>query len=344
MSENLLYTYVTGFNRTIRETLEVKGGKLRPYVDQATGDLYRSEGVYQRTSGGGLPQKKTNRFGDSPVSELDYSRRRVTRAPFEDGQFMDWADIVRMGTDVRSNKITAMRNKFLRQEDILLDQAFLSTAAGGDNGATDVEFGDSADAEGTGTYADDNIVAVTLGHATGKTNAGFNYDKFTNTIERFGNNNVSIEDETPVFKISYSQWEDMMQDDKFINFDYTGARPVDGQRVTMIRDYMGCKFLVSNIVPWCADSTPTVTGDFNVADSDIDTDVGAWTVDTDDVRLCYAFTSGAALLEINPDITTKMAERSDKGFDWYAYLKMDLGAVRMDEARVIAIPCDQSPA
>jgi hypothetical protein len=303
----------------------------------ATGDLYRSEGVYQRTTGGGLPSKKTNRFGDSPVSELDYSRRRVSRNPFEDGQFMDWADVVRMGTDPRSNKLTAMRNKFLRQEDIILDQSMLGVAQGGDNGETDVAFGAG--------LTDANIVAIGLGAAAGKSEAGFNYLKFIDTLERFGSNNVDIEMYQPCFKISYAQWEDMMQDDKFINFDYTGAAPIDGMRPTMVRDYMGCKFIVSNVLPYAADITPTVATDFNIADSDIDQTTGSWAdTDSTDVRICTAFVSDAALLEINPDITTEIDKRSDKGFNWYAYLKMDLGAVRMEEEKVVAIPCDQSPA
>jgi hypothetical protein len=339
MSQNLLYTYVTGFDKNIRETVEVVGGKLRPYVQLATGDLYREEGVYQRTTGGGLPSKKTNRFGDSPVSELDYSRRRVTRAPFEDGQFMDWADVRRMGTDPRSNKLTAMRNKFLRQEDIILDQAMLGTAKGGDNGETDVEFGYI-----NGT-ADQNIVPVTVGAAAGATNAGFNYEKFTKALETFGNVNVDLDMYVPIFKLSYKQWFDMMQDDKFINFDYTGAGPIDGMRPTLVKDYMGCKFVFSNIVPY-VDSASSIEGDsFNIADTDIDTDLGAWTdTDSTDVRACYAFVQDAALLEINPDITTDIDKRADKGFNWYAYLKMDLGAVRMEEEKVVAIPCDQSPS
>ena len=339
MSQDLLYTYVTGFDRAIRETVEVVGGKLRPYVQLATGDLYRSEGVYQRTTGGGLPSKVTNRFGDSPVSELDYSRRRVSRNPFHDGQFMDWADIVRMGTDPRANKLTAMRNKFLRQEDIILDQAMLGTAQGGDNGEDAVEFGTI-----NGT-ADQNIIGVTLGAAAGLTNAGFNYDKFVTTLETFGTANVDLETYSPCFKISYKQWENMMQDDKFINFDYTGAAPIDSMKPTMIREYMGCKFIVSNIVPWC-DSATTIEGDsFNVADGDIDISAGAWTdTDTTKVRACYAFVQDAALLEINPDITTDIEKRSDKSFNWYAYLKMDLGAVRMEEEKVVAIPCDEDPS
>ena len=42
MSQDLLNTYVIGFDRSIRETVEVNGGKLRPYIMLATGDLYIS--------------------------------------------------------------------------------------------------------------------------------------------------------------------------------------------------------------------------------------------------------------------------------------------------------------
>jgi len=48
-------------------------------------------------------------------------------------------------------------------------------------------------------------------------------------------------------------------------------------------------------------------------------------------------------LEINPDVTTEITKRADKGFNWYAYVKQSLGSVRMEEEKVIAIPCDESP-
>lgn len=325
MSQELLNTYITGFNRSIRETVEVKGGKLRKYVQLASGDLYRSEGVYQRTSGGGLPTKKTNRFGDSPVSELDYSRRRVSRTPYEDGQFMSWVDIKRMGIDPRSTKLSTMRQKFLRQEDILIDQAMLGVAKGGDNGETDTAFDT------------DNIIAVGAGASSGYSTAGWNYEKFTSAITQFGNNNIDLEQSTPVFKFSWNQWYDMMNDDKFINFDYTKMGPVD-KKAGIMFPYMGCMFCVSNIVPYMNSAG---TG-FNIADTDINTSAGKWN-DTDStaVRAVTAFVEDAVLLEINPDITTEMDKRADKGFDWYAYLKMDLGAVRMEEEKVISIPCKE---
>ena len=355
MAGNLLDTYVIGFDRAIRETVETKGGKLRQYVQLATGDLFRKEGVYQRTSGGGLPQKVTNRFGDSPVSDIDYSRRRTSRIAYQDGQFMDWADVSKMGTDPRSNKLSAMKNKFLRQEDVILDQALLGAAKGGANGDTDQYLTNSnnmiIDSGATGTDGSVSVIAK-----------GFTYERFLGTLTQFGNLSVDIEANAPVFKLSWNQWRDMMSDDQFVNFDYTAQRPIDGG--VGIYDYMGAKFCISNILPYFSSSTddgdPVVRASLGtsatsnsgstlkIADSDINTTTGVWNkVDVDThsavdatshLRAVYAFVQDAALLEINPDMTTKISERADKSFNYYAYMKAEFGAVRMEEEKVIVIP------
>lgn len=342
---NLLDTYVIGFDRAIRETVETKGGKLRQYVQRATGDLYRKEGVYQRTSGGGLPQKVTNRFGDSPVSDIGFSRRRTSRIAYQDGQFMDWADLSKMGVDPRNAKLNAMRNKFLRQEDIILDQAILGRAKGGDNGETGVYLTDAKN------LLKDNGL---LGSST--IADGFTYEKFLGTLQSFGTNSVDIETETPIFKITWNQWQDMMLDEQFINFDYTANRPID-RGVGAIYDYMGAKFCISNILPYFADDSVTLGADSGsettvvpadsellLGDSNIDTTNGKWTSDSDGIRACYAFIQDAALLEVNPDMTTKISERADKGFNYYAYMKAEFGAVRMEEEKVIVIPSKEGVA
>jgi hypothetical protein len=345
MAGNLLDTYVIGFDRAIRETVETKGGKLRQYVQLATGDLFRKEGVYQRTSGGGLPQKVTNRFGDSPVSDIDYSRRRTTRIAYQDGQFMDWADVSKMGTDPRSAKLTAMKNKFLRQEDITLDQALLGGAAGGVNGET-TQYLTNAN-----NMIDDDGATGTNGSASTITE-GFTYERFLGALTQFGNLSVDIEANAPVFKISWNQWRDMMSDEQFVNFDYTAKRPIDGS--IGIYDYMGAKFCVSNILPYSSskavslgtNATSNTGATINIADSNIDTATGTWSaVDGDGgttgdqhYRAVYAFVQDAALLEINPDMTTKISERADKSFNYYAYMKAEFGAVRMEEEKVIVIP------
>ena len=337
MAGNLLNTYVIGFDRAIRETVETKGGKLRPYVQMATGDLYRKEGVYQRTTGGGLPEKVLNRFGDSPVSDIDYSRRRTSRIAYQDGQFMDWADVSKMGVDPRNAKLTVMKNKFLRQEDITLDQALLGEAKGGVEGETNTYL----------TNANNMIIDSGLTGTNGSASTitkGFTYERFLGALAQFGNNSVDIETQAPVFKISWNQWQDMMKDEQFINFDYTATRPVDSG-VGAIYDYMGAKFCISNIVPYSSSldvslgtsSTSNTGNTLEIADSNIDSTTGKWSGSTV-VRAVYAFVQDAALLEVNPDMTSKISERADKSFNYYAYMKAEFGAVRMEEEKVIVIP------
>ena len=338
MAGNLLNTYIIGFDRSIRETVETKGGKMRPYVQLATGDLFRKEGIYQRTTGGGLPQKVTNRFGDSPVSDIDYSRRKITRTAFQDGQFMDWADLSKMGIDPRSQKLTIMKNKFLRQEDLVIDSALLSNATGGGvEGATPTEFGGGTDV--TGVYQH-GIIHADLGSGTAN---GFNYEKFLETLTQFGNQSVDIETQKPLFKISWHQWQDIMNDDNFTDFDNRGGAKVNEQGAGQIYDYMGASFCISNIVPFHNSADPKTSDAFDIdLDVDVDTDTGVWK-DTGGgaTRACYAMIQDAALFEVNPDITTKISERADKSFNYYAYMKAEFGAVRMEEEKVIAIACAQ---
>ena len=342
MAGNLLNTYIIGFDRAIRETVETKGGKMRPYVQLATGDLFRKEGIYQRTTGGGLPSKVTNRFGDSPVSDIDYSRRKITRTAFQDGQFMDWADLSKMGIDPRSAKLTIMKNKFLRQEDLVIDAALLSNATGGGvEGATTTEFGVSDKiTDVTGTYQH-GIINKDVGADTG----GFNYEKLLETLTQFGNQSVDIETQKPLFKISWHQWQDIMNDSNFTDFDNRGGAKVNESGAGQIYDYMGASFCISNIVPFFSSADPVDAADIQIdLDADVDTTTGVWKNTqggASNARCCYAMIQDAALFEVNPDITTKISERADKSFNYYAYMKAEFGAVRMEEEKVIAIAVTQ---
>ena len=87
----------------------------------------------------------------------------------------------------------------------------------------------------------------------------------------------------------------------------------------------------------------TDDGNLNIADSDIDSATGTWSDSGGSAtRAVYAFVQDAALLEINPDITTKVSERADKSFNFYAYMKAEFGAVRMEEEKVVVLPCLES--
>lgn len=318
----------TGFERSIRRTVELKGGNMRYVAQMASGDLYREEGVYPRITGGGLPTKITTRAPTTPNSEADFSNRRVTRADYHDATInMDRQDLDRIVADPRAEKSDIILQKFRRLEDIVFQQGALGSAQGG-------ELGETATAFDTG-----NIIDVAIGAASGKTTAGWNYEKQKAAIKQFGVNLVDLEANMPCFIMSWSQWDDLMGDDKYINRDYLPVN--DGtKRGIYVPDYMGSKFIITELVPYMN----TAGTGFRIADTDISA-AGGWT-DTDsvDVRAVIGTTKDATLLEIKPDILTRVGENPGLSYRMQVYMEMGLGSVRLEEEKVLSIPCDQSVA
>jgi hypothetical protein len=46
-------------------------------------------------------------------------------------------------------------------------------------------------------------------------------------------------------------------------------------------------------------------------------------------------------LAIGKDVTAKISERSDKSYSTQVYYAMDIGATRMEEEKVVQIPCNE---
>ena len=62
---------------------------------------------------------------------------------------------------------------------------------------------------------------------------------------------------------------------------------------------------------------------------------------TDD-RLVFAFTKDAIKLAIGKDITARISERDDKSYSTQVYYCMSMGATRMEEEKVVQIPCHEA--
>jgi len=59
-------------------------------------------------------------------------------------------------------------------------------------------------------------------------------------------------------------------------------------------------------------------------------------------RLVFAYTEDAVKLGIGKDISAKISERADKSYSTQVYYAMSLGAVRMEEKKVVQIPCHEA--
>ena len=57
--------------------------------------------------------------------------------------------------------------------------------------------------------------------------------------------------------------------------------------------------------------------------------------------LVFAFTEDAVKLAIGKDVSAKISERADKSYSTQVYYAMDIGATRMEEEKVVQIPCNE---
>jgi len=101
-------------------------------------------------------------------------------------------------------------------------------------------------------------------------------------------------------------------------------------------------------------TTQVTSSDFNtvkaLAQGDINTFLGfefimsnRLSVDSNDIRSCFAWAEDGITLGIGKDVSARIDERNDKGYATQVYYCMDIGAVRMEESKVVKIFCDETP-
>ena len=100
-------------------------------------------------------------------------------------------------------------------------------------------------------------------------------------------------------------------------------------------------------------STEATSSDFNTVKALVQGDIDTWigfkflhseqlAVDGSDNRLVYAYQRKGLQLATQKDPESRLTERSDKNYAWQVYMKMALGAVRLEESRVVQIACSES--
>lgn len=101
-------------------------------------------------------------------------------------------------------------------------------------------------------------------------------------------------------------------------------------------------------------TTEVTSSDFNtikaLVQGDVDTFMGfnfimtnRLSIDSNDIRKCFAWAEDGLTLGIGKDINARIDERADKGYSTQVYYCMSIGAVRMEEAKVVQIFCDETP-
>ena len=109
-----------------------------------------------------------------------------------------------------------------------------------------------------------------------------------------------------------TQISDLLNTTEVKNSDYNTVKAL---AMGQVNSFLGFEFIMSNRLDF--DATYT------------------------DDRLVFAFTEDAVKLAVGKDITARIDERADKSYSTQVYYCMSIGATRMEEEKVVQIPCDE---
>jgi hypothetical protein len=163
--------------------------------------------------------------------------------------------------------------------------------------------GDSRDGAG-------NAVTFPAGQALGDGTLSINFDIVTATSELFMDNDIEP-DEEKVFVISPRQARKLLQLTEATSGDYNAVRPLTSKGY--IESWMGYTWVVSTRLP----------------DSSVGQDGSS--------EYCFAMTRKALGMQMNRDITTRVAEDPTKSFAWRLYTFSTYGCIRVEDEQLVRL-------
>lgn len=249
--------------------------------------------------------ERTTRFGDSPINITPRSSRRLTLFAYETGEPIDSFDTVRTLNDPTSPIVRRHAEAVARQFDRTILTNLLGSAVTGRKTPVTVNLAAdhviAVDSHGF----DHQSAAVTSGAV------GLTIGKLIQAKNIFGEDDV-IEPAGGFHVVcTQQQISDLLRLTPTTSADYSMVKAlVNGS----INSFMGFNFHVV---------TPSLMS-----------------VNASTHRRVPVYTSDALVLGIGQDMKAYIDRRSDKSFNWYAYMELFIGASRVDEDKVVEILCD----
>ena len=245
------------------------------------------------------PAQKADRHGDTPLSEATFARRKVTPWLWEAGTLLDKYDMDRMLADPQGPVVQAHAMSLGRKKDDLIYAAALGSATIGKNGGDTVTY----IAEASSINGDGTVCALgTL--ATVETVADMTLAKILTMTQIF--NESDVDPSIPKhWAVSPKCIADMLDIEEIGSADYNTVKALQQGKMDT---YAGFSFFWTNRL-----------------DKDAATST-AWRT--------IAWAQDGIILATIGDINTAITQRPDKRNYTQIYSNMDLGAVRMEGAKV----------
>ena len=237
-------------------------------------------------------QRATSRHEDTPLTEVPFSRRRVTFDTYRGADLIDSADRVKMAKDPTSPTMKQILWSLNRtKDDIIID------AARGNAVAIDAD-------DATSNVALPSAQKVAVG------STDLSLVKIINARKILLNADVDVHEEPIYFAIGPDQLEALLNDSTITSADYNSVRMLMGGDIDT---FMGFKWIISTRL-----------------------------IKSGTTRFCLAWAQSGLGLAMNGSPNTRMTERADKNYSMQVYLEASLGAVRIEDEKVVEIACNES--
>jgi DNA-binding protein len=308
MSNQITEAFVKEFSSNVYMLSQQKGSRLRPYVRQES--IKGKAKAFDRI-GLALAQQSTGRHADTPQIDTPHSRRWCYLADYDWADLVDDMDKIRILNEPTSEYVmAAMWSLGRSMDDVII-------------AAADASVNTGEEAASTASHPNSQKIAANDGVAL----SNLNVNTLILIKSKFGS--ADVDPEIPLhIAVAQSQLDALLQDDQVTNADYASVKAlVKGE----VDTFMGFKFhrLQRLGTQTAALSGSPTTGAVGSGSSLIGT------------RKIIAWAQDGIILGIGQDMKSRVSERADKRYSVQAYASMSLGAVRMEEEKVVIGFCTE---
>lgn len=309
MSSQVTTAFVKQFSANVYMLAQQKGSRLASAVRN---ESQKSDQQFFDRIGVANAVEKTSRHMDTPQVDTPHSRRSVALQDWIYADLIDSADLERMLLDPTSPYVQAAVNALGRKKDDIIIAAASGTAYTGVAGATSTSLGNGQKLASVASSAGANLNVQALRRAKRILDA------------------ADVDPSIPRYcALNASALENLLSQTEVSSSDYNTVKAlVQGE----VDTFMGFKFILSNRL-----ATQASALSFNQTTGAVNTGSGAaagyYKV------LCWA--EDGLILSTGMEVKARVDERADKNYSTQIYAEMGVGAVRMEEAKVVEVLCAQ---
>lgn len=309
MSFEITEAFVQEFHSNVVHLSQQKGSKLQNKVRKET---QGGESDFFDRIGAVDAQKKVGRHSDTTYMNTPHSRRKVTTSPYFFADIVDKEDKVRVLNSPESEYLIAALNALGRGKDDEIIAAALGSAWGGDKGQTEVALPDSQ-----------KIVAH-----DGSTTTGVGLNVKTLRLANFKFENSEVDEELKKYMAinSYAKMS-LLSQTEITSSDYNTVKAlVQGQ----VNEFMGFEFV-------SLERLPRASANVSYGAADGAYGAGTGTVTAAKSRRGFAWAQDGLLMSTAEEVMTKIDVLPTKHYSTQVYARMNIGATRMEEVKVLEI-------